>query len=93
MQTLTRNIGGGGVGLLFEDKPVMGMNIEGKLDVEGELRFRGKVVRILTMEADTIYRYEAGIAFTHISNRDRERLIHLIYDIQRNLLSKGWSGA
>ena len=91
--TFTRNISGGGVGLLFEDKPTMGMNIEGKLESDDEIRFQGKVVRALPTEPDTEYRYEAGVAFTDIPNRDRERLIHLIYERQRNLLSKGWSGA
>lgn len=92
-QTLTRNIGGGGIGLLFESKPTLGMNIEGRLEAEGEIRFLGRVVRIEPLPADAMYRYEAGVVFTGIPNRDRERLIHLIYEIQRNLLSKGWSGA
>ena len=78
---------------MFEDKPTMGMNIEGKLESDDEIRFQGKVVRALPTEPDTEYRYEAGVAFTDIPNRDRERLIHLIYERQRNLLSKGWSGA
>ena len=92
-RTLTRNIGGGGIGLLFEDKPEMGMNIEGKLEADGTIRFTGKVVRITPCQETAAYRYEAGIAFDAIANRDRERLIALIYEVQRNLLRKGWTGA
>ena len=93
MRTLTRNIGGGGIGLLFEDKPEMGMNIEGMLEADGMIRFTGRVVRITPCEETAAYRYEAGVVFDAIANRDRERLIALIYEVQRNLLRKGWTGA
>ncbi len=92
-RSLTRNIGGGGIGLLFEDKPEMGMNIEGMLEADDMIRFTGRVVRITPCEETAAYRYEAGIVFDTIANRDRERLIAQIYEVQRNLLRKGWTGA
>ncbi len=90
--SLTRDISGGGLGLLFEDKPELGMNIEGILDVAGEIRFIGVIVRIEPVEEQAAYRYEAGVSFTEISNHDRECLISHIYQAQRNLLKKGWTG-
>jgi len=90
--TSTCNMSGGGLGLLFEDKPEMGMNIEGKLDIAGGVRFVGAIVRMEQLAAGSAYRYEAGVSFLKIENRERERIISYIYESQRNLLKKGWTG-
>ncbi len=89
--TITKDISGGGVGLLFEDRPEMGMNIEGKLLIGEEIQFTGTIVRVSTLGEDTAYQYEGGISFTSIDNWDREKIIKFIYDAQRNLLKKGWT--
>ncbi len=91
--TSTRNLSGGGIGLLFEDKPEMGMNIEGNLNLAGGIRFIGAIVRIEPNVPGSAYRYEVGVSFLKIENRTRERLIAYIFEAQRNLLKKGWTGA
>lgn len=92
-RVVTRNIGGGGIGLAFENEPEMGMNIECRLKAEIDIIFSGHVVRVSRLEGESRYKYEAGIAFKAISDIDREKLIRLIYGIQRNLLRRGWMGA
>ncbi len=89
--TFTRDISGGGTRLLFQSKPSMGMNIEGKLNIEDEISFTGKIVRISQLGEEAAYAYEGGISFLDIDNRDREKLISFIYNAQRNLLKKGWN--
>ena len=89
--TFTRDISGGGTRLLFEDKPSMGMNIEGKIILEDEIQFTGKIVRISQLGEEAAYAYEGGISFLDINNKDREKLIAYIYNAQRNLLKKGWT--
>lgn len=90
-KSITKDISGGGVCILMEDKPSMGNLIEGELQLSGDVKFMGKVVRVIAMRESGRFKYEIGVMFTKIDNRSRERIISFIFETQRNLLKKGWS--
>ena len=87
---VTRNLSGGGLCLLLNEKPAVGWILEGVMNVGQEVRFKGRVIRVSNMTDKTKYHYEVGAEFTEITSKDRERIIGFIFDSQRKLLNKGW---
>lgn len=90
-KTITRDISGGGLCLLTEERPNYGWYLEGILHVEREIRFVGRIVRVINVHDKGKFNYEVGVEFVDITNSDREKLIGYIFDSQRKLLKKGWS--
>lgn len=87
---LTKDISGGGICLLMNERPEPGCFLEGKLNIGQEIAFTGKVLRVMRTENNEVYSYETSLEFTGISEKAREKLISFIYDYQRRLLKKGW---
>ncbi len=91
-ETMTKDLSGGGLCLLVKEKPRNGWFLEGIINVGAEVRFLGRIVRVINVHEKGIFSYEVGIEFDEIKNIDRERIISYIFDSQRKLLKKGWSG-
>lgn len=87
---VTKDLSGGGMGILLNEKPDRGSIVEGIVNVGREVHFLGRIVRINSVTDRGTYGYEAGIEFTEIASADRERIIRFIFGLQRNLLHKGW---
>lgn len=88
---ITRDISGGGLCLSTNIKPEIAWFMEGIFNAGGEVRFIGKVLRIINIHEKAKYNFELGVEFLEIANRDRERIISFIFDEQRKLLKKGWT--
>jgi len=89
LNTLTYNLSGGGIGLLLEDRIEEGSFVECRINIGKEITFIGRVVRCVTNEIETKFKYKAGIAFVKIENNDREAIVRYIFKQQRKLLKKG----
>ena len=90
-KAISRDISGGGLCLMFETAPEMGMYIEGFISKINRLPFAGRIVRVILTEGTGINRYEIGVEFMNIDNRNREKIISFIFESQRNLIKKGWA--
>lgn len=91
VKSITKDISGGGLCLLTNEKPIYGWYIEGNLDVGSNLYFIGRVVRVINIHDKGTFKYEVGIEFIDIKDLEREKVISFIFDSQRKLLKKGWS--
>jgi c-di-GMP-binding flagellar brake protein YcgR len=89
--TFTIDISGEGICIYTEEKPVNGSKVECilPLDSDGKMIFRGKIVRVSRCNNEGKFNYENGVSFIDISEREREKLIKFIFDIQRKLRKKG----
>ncbi len=90
-KTVTKDISGGGLCLLTNERPTYGWYLEGILGIEREIRFIGRIVRVINVHDKGKFNYEVGVEFVEIRNPDREKVIGFIFDSQRKLLKKGWS--
>lgn len=88
---ITKDISGGGLCILMQDKPELGAFVEGMLTLDEEMAFTGRVVRIIAVQSTGVFRYEIGVMFTELDNRSQNRIIRFIFELQRSLLKKGWS--
>ena len=86
----TRNISGGGICLVTEDKLETGTFVEAILKMKQRLRFVGVVVRTIEVKSKGKIIYETGIEFVRIENRDRENIVSYVFKTQRERLKKGW---
>ena len=89
---ITKDISGGGICLCTNAKPEYGWFVEGWLALNERIKFTGRVVRVINVYDRGKYNYDVGIEFVEIANMDRERVIGFIFDEQRKLLKKGWTG-
>lgn len=95
--TYTKDISGGGVKIILPEplkvRDVIQMRIE-LLPPEGPIDCEARVVWIDKEERQVENRREeiicAGVEFTNIENRDRDRLIRFLFNYQRNLIKRGW---
>ena len=91
IQCLTKDISGGGVCLVLDERIPEGTFVDCRIPLGGIVEFTGKVVRVIPFKHSGITKYETGIEFTKISNKSRENIISFIFQKQRNMLNKGWS--
>jgi c-di-GMP-binding flagellar brake protein YcgR len=89
--TLATDLSGGGISLILEEKLERGSIVECRLFAgqPGEVCLRGRTARCDRMLRDSRYKYIAGIEFTDICDRDREKVIRYIFNEQRRLINKG----
>ncbi|NLP13442.1 MAG: flagellar brake protein [Clostridium sp.] len=91
-KTYTRDLSGGGVCIRLSEKVDYGAIIECELSLNdfNKIRFIGKIVRFTTYDTPVgMYKYEIGVFFEKISEKDRERVISFIFQEQRRLIKKG----
>lgn len=91
-KTYTRDLSGGGVCIRLKEKVDYGSILECELSLNdlNKIHFIGKVVRFTIYDKDMgIYKYEIGVSFEKINEKDRERLISFIFQEQRRLIKKG----
>ncbi|MGI6123266.1 MAG: flagellar brake protein [Acetivibrionales bacterium] len=90
-KAITKDISGGGLCILTNEEPVYGWFMDGIINIGSDVRFKGRVVRVINVHDKGKYNYESGIEFVEISDLEREKVISFIFDSQRKLLKKGWS--
>ncbi|MBZ4645881.1 MAG: hypothetical protein PWR27_28 [Petroclostridium sp.] len=89
VDALTKDISGGGLGLLTNEHYQINDIVELELDLEGKkICTYGKVVRSVIYEHDN-KKYDTGIIFKEIKMRDRDAIIKFIFDKQIKLMQKG----
>lgn len=89
-KTVTRDISGGGVCLVTDDKLSAGTLLEAFLKLDRTIRFVGVVARSLQTRDKGKLLHETGVEFKIIENKDRERIISYVFETQREQLKKGW---
>ena len=87
-KAVTRDISGGGICFLSNEKPNYGWYIEAKIKLEREISFIGRIVRVINVHEKGKFNYEGGVELVEITNGDRERVIGFIFDSQRKLITK-----
>ncbi len=89
--TITRDLSGGGACIALKEKVEKDIIIECELSIPefNTIAFLGKVKRLSPCEAKGIYKYEIGVEFIKIDNKDREAIIGYIFKEQRKLRKKG----
>ena len=90
-KAITKDISGGGLCILTNEEPEYGWYLDGIIEIGSNIRFIGKVVRVINVHDKGNFHYEAGIEFIDISDPEREKVISFIFDSQRKMLKKGWS--
>lgn len=92
-KAVTRDLSGGGLCIATMEKLENGKIFEFVLDLagRGEIEFIGRVVRVIkTYDGDEFkYKYQIGISFEKIEEKDREEIIRYIFFAQRKLRKKG----
>jgi c-di-GMP-binding flagellar brake protein YcgR len=88
---ITRDLGGGGLCILIEEKIDEGIVVEGELELseKEKAKFSGKIIRVSKRESEGKYNYDAAIEFYQIDNKVRETIIKYIFEQQRKLRKKG----
>jgi len=91
LKGITRDISGGGLCLLSEDKQPFGGLLECELELgdSRKVSFTGRIVRVNKYEFSQKYKYSIGILYEKIENREREAIIKFIFEEQRKLRKKG----
>lgn len=89
--TITRDLSGGGVCILLEERVDRDEYVECEIPIEKgrSIKFTALVVRLTKRKPDEKYIYEIGTIFKKIDFRDREALISFIFQEQRKLIKKG----
>lgn len=90
-KTIANNLSGGGISLKLEDMIEVGRLVECEIftDQSRKIRFFGKVIRYEKSDMEGKFKYEAGIAYIKINNKDREAVVRYIFNEQRKLRKKG----
>ncbi len=89
-KTITKDISGGGISMLLREKEFeKGALIDCRLELGSlKINFTGEVVRIGEHDREGKFKFEAGILYKIIENKDRENIIKFIFNEQRKLLKK-----
>lgn len=86
----TKDISGGGICMLTDEKLKKSSYIEAFIQLDNEIRFVGKIVRSNAIKKRGKLMYETGVEYKKIENRDREKIIGYIFEVQRARLKRGW---
>lgn len=86
----TKDISGGGICMLTDVRLDKLSYIEAFIELDNEIRFVGEIVRSNVIKKRGKLMYETGVEFKKIENRDREKIISYIFEVQRERLKKGW---
>lgn len=91
IQTEISNISGGGLCIKTNEPLNLGDMIECKLELEGygEIPLLAKVVREEQIKNECKYKYEYGVEYKGIVNKDKDAIISYIFRQQRILREKG----
>ncbi|MFZ5987420.1 MAG: flagellar brake protein [Bacillota bacterium] len=92
IKTFTRDLSGGGVCIRLKEQVEQGKFISCELSLNdfNKVGFVGKVVRLTKYDTSQgIYKYEIGVLFEKIEQKDREKIISFIFQEQRRLIKKG----
>lgn len=91
-KSYTRDLSGGGVCIRLKEEIDTEelINCELALNDFNKVRFVGRVVRLTKYDSvNGIYKYEIGVLFEAIEEKDREKIISYIFQEQRRLIKKG----
>ena len=88
---IMKDISGGGICLLTNEKPACGLYLDGTFNIGRKIHFIGRVVHVKRLQYPCNYKYEAGVEFSDIAEKDREEIIGFIFDLERQLLKRGWA--
>lgn len=86
---VTRDISGGGLRAMVGERIEMGSQILVDILLDNErIAVKAEVVRCQLFD-DTVKRYDCGLRFLEVEEKDRSRIIAFIFEKQRNLRKKG----
>lgn len=91
IKSITRDLSGGGLCILLEEKININEQLECELPVNNDrvVRFFGKVTRSSKRDPEEKYKFEIVVSFRKIEYKDREAVIGFIFEEQRKLRKKG----
>lgn len=91
IDSYTKDISGGGIRILLKEEVDESTILEFELylDESSTIKFTGTVQRVFDRKNDEKYKFEAGILFENIENKERENIIKFVFNEQRKLIKKG----
>lgn len=91
IKTITRDLSGGGLCILLEEKVELNAQVECELMVNNSrsVKFFGKVTKSSKRDPEEKYKFEIGVSIKKIDYKDREAVIGFIFEEQRKLRKKG----
>ncbi|MCR4434479.1 MAG: flagellar brake protein [Clostridiales bacterium] len=91
INAVTKDLSGGGLCIVSKDKIELDKILECQLTLGSDetIKFFGKVIRVVRREDKGNCKYEVGVAFRKIDQKDRESVIKHIFEEQRKLRKKG----
>jgi len=90
IECYTKDISGGGICIITDKFHEKGTKIKAYIKLEQEICFIGTVVRSRQIRERGRTRYETGVEYKQIENRNREKIIGFIFETQRERIKKGW---
>lgn len=90
-ETVSKDLSGGGLCIKLTEELNKDelLECELKLGEELKINFIGKVIRLTKYDSQGKYKYEAGVEFQRIHDKDRDAVIKYIFEQQRKLRKKG----
>ncbi len=89
-ETLTRNISGGGICMLVEERLDLGAPVECIIRLkDGSIPFKGIITRMDKYDIKSRFTYEAGVKITDIGESERENIVQYVFTEQRRMRQKG----
>lgn len=89
LSVITKDISGGGLRTLMNERIEPGQKLRVIIPLERErVEVSAEVVRCQLFD-EVLKRYDCGIRFLDVEEKDRSRIIAFIFDKQRNLRKKG----
>ena len=89
--TITKDISGSGICMLVEEEIQKNALLECELLLEegNAVKFLGNAVRVIKCDFKSRYKYEIGVFFKQLDNKDRDYIVKYIFNEQRKLRKKG----
>lgn len=89
LKVVTKDISGGGLRALVGEQLELGLILKILILLENErIEVEGEIVRCQLFDA-AVNRFDCGIRFRDVGEKDRSRIIAFVFEKQRNLRKKG----
>lgn len=91
-KAVSSDLSGSGICIVTDEKLSVGSNIEVLISLDGRTSVKAicRVIRSLMDENNSKTRYKTGMHFVEISKHDRDLIIKYLFNLQRELIKKGF---
>lgn len=90
-KSITKDLSGSGLCMLVEERLDEYAQLECGISLAPDynIYFIGRIIRVIKCDFESKYKYEIGLSYKLIENKDREEIVKYIFNEQRKLRKKG----